>query len=222
MGLTDLIAKFSGSGKTVLEQNLRSRFQSIYDYLRGLPEIRIFTANSQNFGHQASTVNILRNLIRMGVPGPYTLVLYGRTMTDRTDLVRKIALLIPQFTAGATTFTLNGCTVNVKEMDPSTPVLTPAAFAINGGFDDKEPTKEVPWAQLNVLNYLQLQPYAWERGTNMVRIKDGPLPDVINLDELSPGTNLQRRAFYLAPAITADDWTKMKAGAYAVQSKICE
>ena len=65
MGLTDLIAKFSGSGKTVLEQNLRSRFQSIYDYLRGLLEIRIFTANSQNFGHQASTVNILRNLIRM-------------------------------------------------------------------------------------------------------------------------------------------------------------
>ncbi len=221
MGLTELIAKFSGGGKSVLEKNLASRFQNIRDYLAGLPEIRVFTANSQNFGHQASTVNILRNLIRMGIKGPYTLVLYGRDLEDVLDLASKISTLIPQYAGLDKKFTLNGSTVNVAALYPGKPALSLADFAINGGFDDVE-DKQVPYDQLNVLNYVQLQPYAWERGSNKVRINDGGFIDIINLDDLSPHTNLRRRGFYLQPEVTADDWEKMLAGSMKRQVEVCK
>jgi hypothetical protein len=223
MSLTDILIKLSKSGGDVLSRNLSSRVTSILDYLQELPEIRIFTANSQNFGHQASTVNILRNLIRMGITKPsYMLVLYGRDEADYTSLAIKISVLIPQYTVLADSFVLNGCTVKVKLMDLTTPALPLGPLAINGGFDNLEADKFPPYDQLNVVNYLQLQPYAWHRGTNMVRIDDGGLADIIDLDKLSPGTNLPRRAFYLDPKVTPDDWEKMKSGRFAVQTNICE
>src|SRR5262249_24982757 len=75
--LTELIRKLSESGTDVLTRNIGDRITKVRNYLRGLGEVRIFIYNSQNYGHQASSVNILRNLIRMGCPGPYTLALDG-------------------------------------------------------------------------------------------------------------------------------------------------
>src|SRR4051794_40529197 len=100
MGLNELILKLSKSGDDVLTKNITARVLKIKQYLMGLEEIRIFTANSQQFGHQASSVNILRNFIRMGVPGPYTLVLSGSSFSDTINLEQKIALLIPQYKLG--------------------------------------------------------------------------------------------------------------------------
>ncbi|HMF55876.1 MAG TPA: hypothetical protein VK619_05925, partial [Pyrinomonadaceae bacterium] len=221
MGLNELILKLSESGNDVLTKNLTARITKIKEYLLGLKEIRVFTANSQQFGHQASTVNILRNLIRMGATGPYTLVLSGSSMSDTIDLEQKIALLIPQFKLGEKEFKLNGCTVNVVSMYPGTDKLKLADFAINGGFDDIE-GKTPPYDKLNVINYVQLQPYAWHRGTNMVRIDEMGLPAIINLDKLSPGTNLARRAFYLDPVLTESDWTTMEDGKYKEQVSVCK
>lgn len=220
MGLNELILKLSDSGSSVSSKNLAVRITNIRQYLLGLAEIRVFTANSQQFGHQASSVNILRNLIRMGVPGPYTLVCSGASPADVLDLKAKIRLLIPQYTVGSETFMLNGCLVNVVGMDPTTGNLPRAAFAINGGFDDIE-GKVVPFAKLNVTNYVQLQPYAWHRGANMVRIEAGGPVRTINLDESSPKTNLMRRAFYLEPVLTESDWTAMEEGAYQSQVNVC-
>ena len=223
MSLTDILIKLSKSGGDVLTRNLSARVVGILDYLQELSEIRVFTANSQNYGHQAATVNILRNLIRMGITKPsYTLVLYGKNQADYTLLAMKISVLIPQYTVMEESFVLDGCTVKVKLMDITTAALPLGPLAINGGFDDLEGDKTPPYDQLNVVNYLQLQPYAWHRGTNMVRINDGGLTDIIDLDELSPATNLRRRAFYLDPKVTPDDWEKMKAGRFAVQTNICE
>src|SRR5690348_5282698 len=116
MGLNELILKLSQSGSDVLTRNLTQRVTKVKDYLVKLPEIRVFIANSQNFGNQASSVNILRNLIRMGAPGPYTLVLSGKDRVEANDLSWKISLLIPQYKHGDETFTLNGRTVNVTLM----------------------------------------------------------------------------------------------------------
>jgi hypothetical protein len=221
MGLNELILKLSKSGTDVLTRNLTVRIMKIKQYLLGLKEIRVFIANSQQYGHQASSVNILRNLIRMGVPGPYTLVLSGSSMSDTIDLERKIALLIPQFKLGEKAFTLNGRTVNVVSMYPGTEKLKLADFAINGGFDDLE-GKDVPYDKLNVINYVQLQPYAWHRGTNRVRIEELGPAAIINLDELSPGTNLRRRAFYVDPVLTESDWREMESGQYNKEVGVCK
>src|SRR5262245_1278471 len=100
MGLNDLILKLSQSGSDVLTRNLVSRMTKVRDYLVGLKEIRVFIPNSQQYGHQASSVNILRNLIRMGATGPYTLVLSGADKVDAQDLAYRISLLIPQYKLG--------------------------------------------------------------------------------------------------------------------------
>lgn len=222
MGLNDLILQLSQSGTDVLTRNLTQRFRNINTYLNQLRPIRLFTLNSQNFGHQASTVNILRRLIQLGAPGPYELVLAGTSMADVVDLVNKIALLIPQFKPGTSmTFTLNGAQVTAVEYYPGTPNLAQADFCINGGFDDLQ-GKTIDWTKLNVINYVQLQPYAWHRGTNRVRIDDFDLPTIINLDEYSPHTRLDRRAFYVQPGITQDDWDNMLSGNLATQSSICQ
>lgn len=221
MGLNELILQLSESGSGILARNLTQRFTSIRTYLNQLKVIRVFTDNSQNFGHQASTVNILRRLIQLGAPGPYELVLSGSSQADVVNLVLKIAVLVPQFKPGDTTFTLNGRTVKVIEFYPGTPKLEPADFCINGGFDNLTPGKTIDWKKLNVVNYVQLQPYAWKKGTNIVRIDDFDLPTTINLDEYSPHTRLDRRAFYVQPGITDSDWTSMEAGPLRTEVAVC-
>lgn len=220
MGLNELILQLSQSGNDVLTQNLTSRITNVRDYLVNLPEVRLFVLNSQNFGHLASTVNILRNFIRMGVPGPFTFILAGQNIVDAQMLMGKLAVLVPQYTAGAEGFVLETRVVRIALMYPTSGELPRAPFAINGGFDDLE-GKTVPYDQLNVVNYVQLQPYAWHRGTNMVRIDELGLPTIVNLDELSPGTNLMRRAFYLDPVLTPDDWEAMLVGAYRQEAAVC-
>src|SRR5262249_48904892 len=95
--LTELIRKLSESGTDVLTRNIAARSARVRSYLGALGELRTYIKNSQNYGHQASSVNILRNLIRMGCPGPYTLVLDGTDKRDINDLVHKLHLLIPEF-----------------------------------------------------------------------------------------------------------------------------
>ncbi|CAJ3254289.1 LysM domain-containing protein [Burkholderia pseudomallei] len=223
-GLNDVIERLSQGTQNVLTVHLGARITKVRDYLNALDEIRVFTANSQNFGHQSSSVNILRNLIRMGAPGPYTFALSASNSADYADLEEKIRLLIPQFRQVGVTFELGAggrtADVTVVRLDKA---LAPAQFAISGGFDDLE-NKTPPYHLLNVTNYVQLQPYAWNRGTNMVRIKPpGGTASEYNLDELNPTTLLARRAFYLAdPELTQSDREAIAQTPYANKARVIE
>lgn len=133
-GLNDVIERLSQGTQNVLTVHLGARITKVRDYLNALDEIRVFTANSQNFGHQSSSVNILRNLIRMGAPGPYTFALSASNSADYADLEEKIRLLIPQFRQVGVTFELGAggrtADVTVVRLDKA---LAPAQFAISGG-----------------------------------------------------------------------------------------
>jgi hypothetical protein len=210
--LTDLIEKLSKSAKDVLAVTIGARIKEVSDYLRGLEEIRIFIANSQNFGHQSSSVNILRNLIRMGCAGPYTLALYGRDDMEIQDLIRKLEVLIVGFPGLGKEFVLGGCKVTAVSLLAGK--LKPGNFAITGGFDEH---KEVPYDTLNVLNYVQLQPYQWHKGVNLVIT--GADGDIFDLDKLNPTTQLKRRAFYL-PLGTTPDWAALANTKFKAQAEI--
>jgi len=80
-GLNELIQRLSQSSRNSNNQELSERFKRVNTYLLGLDEIRIFIADSVNYGHQSSSVNILRNLIRLGCTAKFTLVLYARNIT---------------------------------------------------------------------------------------------------------------------------------------------
>jgi LysM repeat protein len=219
-GLNDLIERLSQSASKTERESLAPRVQKVRDYLAALTEVRVFIANSQNFGHQAASVNILRNLIRMGVPGPYTLLLY-QEIGSIDNLVGKIKLLIPQFVALDQPFDIGGRQVTAIDLTNPLPV---ADFAVTGGFDDAgdKSGNEPPYHLIQVRNYVQLQPYRWYRGRNLVRQKpDGGSPDITVLDEEFPKTLLNRRAFYVAdPVITEADWQAVAATNFAEQGRI--
>ncbi|HEY6329596.1 MAG TPA: peptidoglycan-binding protein LysM, partial [Blastocatellia bacterium] len=204
-GLNQLIERLSKSALDNNDEILVDQFKVVRDYILSLKEIRIFIANSQNFGNQSSSVNILRNLIRIGSTANFVLALYAQNSTDYENLIGKIKVLIPQFKELGKTFTLTKDGPPIVAVTLEEP-LKPGPFAITGGFDNLE-DKELPWNELNVLNYVQLQPYAWHRGTNGVMQQQGNEPKWINLDKSYPQVLLSRRAFYLPdPTITPDDW----------------
>lgn len=219
--LFDLIQKLSQSQENVVADGLVPRYTAVNTFLLAQTEIRILIPNSQNFGHQSSSVNVLRNLIRMGCTANFTLALYADEDRDFTDLVAKIKLLIPQFTTLDQAFQLGGCNVTATKLIPdSFQDIIP--LGITGGFDDGE-QKVPPLSSLKVANYVQLQPYAWSRGTNSVaKLNDG-VWTTTDLDTTYSATLLSRRAFYLPqPVITLADWTAINATAYAEKGRIVQ
>jgi hypothetical protein len=213
--LTDLIQKLSQSANDAVSKNILARFTKVKQYFQGVGEVRIFIANSQNFGHQSSSVNILRNLIRMGCAGPYTLALYGNGKDDVLDLVQKLHLLIVEFPGLNKQFDMGGCKVTaVSLLDGA---LKPGPFAITGGYDDTQ--KEVPYNLLNVSNYVQLQPYAWHKGRNLVHTGPAGGGETWDLDKDNPTTNLARRAFYL-PLGATPDWGALEKTYFKTQAAI--
>ncbi|MDQ7981740.1 Ig-like domain-containing protein [Paraburkholderia sp. SARCC-3016] len=219
-GLNDLIERLSKATEDVRTTHLAERVTHVRDYLDSLGEIRVFIANSRNFGHQSSSVNILRNLIRMGARGPYTVALYALDSDEYANLVEKVELLIPQFQRVNVAFDLEagGHTASVTVVRLQN-ALTPASFAITGGFDN---ARTPPYDLLSVTNYVQLQPYAWHSGTNMVRTKPpGGNANEYNLDERYPDMLLARRAFYLPdPVVTQSDWDAIAQTKFAQQALV--
>lgn len=202
-GLTSLIDKLSKSAADQIQNAIKDRLQNLLSFLRDKGEIRIYIRNSQQFGHQSSSVNILRNLIRMGAKGPFTIVLDARDVMDYNNLESKIRLLIPQYLENDKEFTIAGILVAVTRIKPF-PKL--AALAITGGCDLGY--DQVNFESLNVTGYIQLQPYAWTKGNYFFIVKpsDGA-PYVIDLKDLYPAMEIVERAFYLPdPIVTEEDF----------------
>jgi len=212
-GLTGLIERLSTSSSSSNDKAIAEKIRKINEYLLGLNEIRILIGDSRNFGHQSSSVNILRNLIRMGATAKFTIALYNDDRSVR-ELVEKIKLLIPQFRDLATPFRLDGRMVEVIELNSKLPK---GPLAITGGWDEH---KEVPNDTLNVLNYVQLQPYAWDKGIDLI-ILERDLDNQFNLDKKFPELALRRRAFYLPePTVTADDWASIRTTEFKEKANI--
>ena len=219
-GLDSLIEKLSQASKKKSDLQLARRFTSVKTYLNALDtEIRIFVSNSQNFGHQASTVMILRNLIRMGITANYRLVTYAKSSADYKDLDEKLYFLMPQYTGSGrgAPFCLDGVTIATSRLTEK--LATQAQLAITGGFDDSE--KEIPFDLLNVLNYLQLQPYGWHKGKNMALIYRRGKPVLYDFEEVAAKVNIAWRAFY-RPAPTITDWTQFYRAPFSNSVKIVE
>jgi hypothetical protein len=203
--LIDLVGRLSGGSTDITLAALRGRINNIDSYLQSVGEIRIFIRNSQQFGHQSSSVNILRNLIRMGATGPFSIALLNSTEFDYPELEEKIRLLIPQYTVTDQAFTIGKVSVTVTRLNKKLP---PAKFAITGGCDLTEDLlrREV-LPLLNVPAYVQLQPYGWTKGKNLFIIYP-PNADsfTIDLEVDYPASQIVNRGFYLAdPEVTPSD-----------------
>ena len=132
MTLNEFIGILSQSAQNAEDEAFVHRFEAVNAYLLAQAEIRIFIANSQNFGHQSSSVNILRNLIRMGSTANFFLALSGSNPADLADLVDKIKVLIPQFKNLNEPFVLEGRTVVAVDLSTD-PFTTTIPLALTDG-----------------------------------------------------------------------------------------
>src|SRR6516162_3920799 len=114
--MNDFIDSVSDVSDELNEQTAELRAGKVASYLKKLGEIRVLVARGNNFGHMASSVNILRMLILndwIGDRNTFTVALYCRESFECEDQVAKMRTLIPEFQELDRPFQLYETTVKV-------------------------------------------------------------------------------------------------------------
>ncbi|MBU9745274.1 hypothetical protein KTH81_15750 [Lachnospiraceae bacterium ASD3451] len=127
-------------------------------------QIRVYVDNSPNFGHQATTIHILRRFLRLFRPRGAVNVLYDiRRHEGERPLIDKLEILVEMFDKrkkGTQSINFEGQQVWFTPFDPDKASLPLADFGFTGGYDN--PFSEMPKI-LAVDVFLRLEPYNWHR-----------------------------------------------------------
>ncbi|MEW2354556.1 LysM domain-containing protein [Spirillospora sp. NPDC029432] len=141
-----------------IDSSIEQLHRVVAGFLKGTTP-RFFAAHGAAFGHQASTVQVLKRFIALGAVQEAELV-YA---TD--EILDKLRIILPQIKPGddppPIEVTSEGRTARVTLVKlPDDRLPTPARFAISGGWD----YHDVPTTarQLNVELVMAVQPYGWE------------------------------------------------------------
>jgi len=204
------LSQFNTSASGANDTDNRQAFEKITDYLQLLTEIRILVSSAPGYGHQTTSVNILRRLIHWDITEPlFVLLLQCTDNTDYLSKFERLQTLIPQCTEPDVIFQLGGVDVKVIALNPSTELLS-SSLCIAGGFDDLDAGGSDKLfntlISLRVKHYLQIQPYAWNLGSNLAWFSPNSYDNYVYLDKKYPNLLLSRRAFYLPePQVDQDD-----------------
>lgn len=210
MPLAQLIAAFQSNAifqNGVLtdegREDLKEEFTS-----GALKTVRVFVAAAPGYGHQASSVNILKRLIALGCPGPITVVY---EVSDTHPNLPKLKVLLPGFDPENpdAPFTLNGVPVRFTAFTPGQkPDLPAGDLCVCGGSENQENLAAAD--RLDVRLYLQLQPFQWEMGTNTLWLRDESDPLILTEQKELGGESFVQRAFYMAePDVPDTEWEKL-------------
>jgi len=158
-------------GDETSQQEAMAGIEEFGDFIRAQAEIRVFIDKTKNFGHQATTIHLLKRTIdRFGYDRRVRIV-WEPAATSRggiNDTARKLGLLLtgldPRNIADAT-ITYGSCT-DIRFIDLNNPLgqlNDRSAFGFTGGADDLD----VNYAErLNVDAFLRLQPFVWRLPNN--------------------------------------------------------
>jgi hypothetical protein len=169
-------------------------------YLAQLPAIVIYLDQAQGIGHQASTINVLRHVIRLGFVGVIHLHWHGELNEE------KIATILPGFDSDLGSLKVDGVEVLIQ---PESSSEVPLAITCGSDGNYINLCKS-----LGVQAFLKLQPYQWT-GTN----KSNPAFDVaifidgtrVDLREELP--LLLERSYYVpAPTNEGPAWDDFASG----------
>ncbi len=171
----------------------------VKNYLKSLKSVKIFVADSRNFGHQSSSIVILLNLIRLGCRANFTVVY------ENQNALKKIRILLPINISNVQPITLptpTGETVNVNFllMGADQPKCD---LALTGGYDEKVDTL----ISLNADFIIELQPFKWKKKNSENAIWINKNKTVISLDDQIDGFN--QLAFFIDTPVKDETlWTK--------------
>ena len=210
MKLDELIRAFQNGAAAQNETLTQSGLAALKAYL-GAParKLRLFVARAAGSEHQATTVTILHRFIGLGYAGIIQ-VIYDATAGQETPTtIEKLAVLLPGLDpANPQPLTISGVTVEFYAYTANkavAPLATdPQPLCVTGG---AEATTNLA-AYFNVTHYLQLQPFQWEKGANLLW-KQGAAQatDLAKVPTLGGPGQWLNRAFYAdAPTLDPADW----------------
>ncbi len=194
----------------VVDETQRTQYQVftgvLSDYFDTQDEIRVYVTNTNGFGHQVSTVNIMLRLIGYGYDKDITCIYDDRGGDIPT--ISKLAILLPQIVlktgAPPDPITINGATISfqpVSTFDPGTTATVD--FGITGGYDDG--TNLSTTYKTNY--FIVLQPFQWSKAAQGNSIYKGT--DRINLLSIEAigGVQFMNRGFYMNdPTLSDAEW----------------
>ncbi|WP_142786400.1 LysM peptidoglycan-binding domain-containing protein [Changchengzhania lutea] len=193
--------------------------------------IRVYVASTPGYGHQSSSINILRRLV--GTPdGPWMGFNYSRNveiiydnLDDNGDsTLAKIHSLLPEL-AGNNQGNLSNANIKIIEILNGGSPKDKINFAFCGGYDTVNENLTKEW---NVAYAIILQPYNYSieffakdlAPGNLLKIRTPENKEInINLDKgnLAP-FKLQSRAFYVPTIVpTRADWAYFTSGNFPIE-----
>jgi LysM repeat protein len=165
---SDLVNLFS-QANSVRDNYTGISIQEMYDYINAESQLRFYVDGSPNFGHQASTINIMKRLIDATGYNKSILIVYQTATKAGDSTPNKLAVLLTGLIpANIDTATIAyGTCTNIKFLNLSAAPgsLALARFGFTGGADSNSTDYA---AKLNVTNFLRLQPYLWSKAPNQV------------------------------------------------------
>lgn len=166
-------------------------------------EIRTYVTNTNGFGHQVSTVNIMLRLIGYGFNKDMVCI-YDDGAAD-LPTIQKLALLLPEIVLIGTEvpkpITIGGATISFQPTSTYKPA-NQIDFGITGGYDDGANLSTKYLTNC----FIVLQPFQWGKAVYNNSILRGsttlPLEDVQAI-----GPRFGDRGFYMSdPTLTDQQW----------------
>ncbi|WP_396448152.1 LysM peptidoglycan-binding domain-containing protein [Actinomadura sp.] len=173
---------------------------------------RFYVAAGAAFGHQASTVLLLKKFVAR------KLVTKAELVYPNKEILEKLRTLLPEIQPGESGFrlTVSGGTAEITLVEKTgEPPGKVTKLAITGGFDHTSGEVEKLAGELNADMLLVLQPYGWEEeggkpGASVAYFPKAPDRPLVDLSEKI--THLAAR-LYGRPeiALTEKQWTELAA-----------
>jgi hypothetical protein len=158
---SDLVALFSNADG-VRDDYTGISIEEILNLIQSTDELRFYVDDTPNFGHQATTINIMKRIIdASGYTRSVKIIYKG----DKTPT--KLAILLPRLipaNINQAILSYGSCKDNITFLNyDSMGTLTPKRFGFTGGADSNATTYPINYAtRLNVAYFLRLQPYLWD------------------------------------------------------------
>ncbi|MDI1255427.1 MAG: hypothetical protein PSV16_04940 [Flavobacterium sp.] len=197
----DLVTSILGVADDVQQEYYQRALGELATYFNGQPVVRCFVTNTNGFGHQVSTVNMMKSLIAYGYNQQIQLV-YDDTGSPDMPTLQKLKILIPQLILNGTqppaNITVNGCTVSFVPY--SAPPKNAIDFGFTGGYDDAANLA----TNLAAKYFLVLQPFQWPK-SNYIARNGGTNFSLDNMPNIDPA--FRQRAFYAPdPTLSDAEW----------------
>ncbi|MEN0003815.1 MAG: hypothetical protein AAF798_06715, partial [Bacteroidota bacterium] len=203
MTITDLLQRIQAGVLAENEVLTAAKLQELQAFFGNdqVTEIRFYTGASSAFGHQATTLLLIRRIIQLGYTKTIRLV-YEEDAND--PVPQKLKVLLPGYDPNHPegVYQLDGVRPITITAFSSFTASNPAEgqLGLTGGLEGKSNFAD----RLNVRCFLQLQPFQWTLAKNNLWVKGNATPTVLEKEAVLGSAAFIQQAYFMSPPVVTD------------------